>query len=155
MPYNDIWKVVCERLDPKIVGKRTPEQLQEVYAGGDCKKWRDWYKPINIGNDITPEQISNAMSSKCLLEIWYRALDRFPGGNADMHTCRFAFLKNESGDASVTLREYSNWDGSHENSECTPPKLRLQARNVMNNIIDSIIQNAPKTGTNSECTGQR
>lgn len=55
------------------------------------------------------------------LVAYFRALDRFPGGNADMHTLKYT-LRFVDGEARLSANHCANWDGSHTKND-TPLEL--------------------------------
>jgi uncharacterized protein (TIGR02996 family) len=55
--------------------------------------------------------------------FYFRAHDRYPGGNADMRTIKVTLLREPGGEPTLRAATYSNWDGSHYRSAEAPLDL--------------------------------
>lgn len=148
IPKKKIWPWVAEKL-PNLVKGRTVEQLSNIYDCPDHGLWRDWYKPIVPAPHIQAGHLEAHLSSgqPYRIDVYYRALDRFPGGNADMHTVCYRFTPN-----CVTCFEHCNWDGDQHAEDFCPPKLNSHVKEVVSSVIASILECAKQSGVNSECT---
>jgi hypothetical protein len=153
-PYDQIWPQVFAAAPPDIVNQRTMAQLIEVYDNG-CRErhtWREWYATKEPETWATQAQIDRALTlgGGARVDVYWRALDRCPGGNADFHTLCYTFSCGVAGlqDASVACREYTNWDGSHYYREWTPSKLASNLSETLPALLDAL----KPVATESECT---
>lgn len=88
------WSRVLEKFFPGSA--RTAESLQAAYESQDCgatphPSWRQLYNPVGVRQDLSKEQLCSALQSEKELtfHIYWRALDRDPGGNTDELTMRY------------------------------------------------------------------
>lgn len=90
-------------------------------------------KKINKGYAEAPRpiELSSGYKGKKLAELpiggvfYFRALDRYPGGNADMFTTKIT-LRHIPGEApALRTRQYRNWDGQHYEYDETEVSLDL------------------------------
>ena len=59
--------------------------------------------------------------------LYFRADERYPGGNADMFTIRINLLALPGQPPALTATSHNNWDGEHWTYPETPVKLDLSA----------------------------
>ena len=119
-PYNGIWSAVYAKAGDETKLQRTREQFIGAY--NSVGNWETLYTPLAIETWATQEELDTAMTpgGEARLELYWRALDRRPGGNADSQTVCYTF---DCSVPSVSCRVYSNWDGSQAHSEFTPQQL--------------------------------
>lgn len=134
--YDEVWSWVASRLG----GTRTAEQLSQVYDFGLTPLWRQLYRPPDRIVACSPEELS---SEYAVVDLYWRALDRFPGGNADFHTILFRFSLK---DTAVECIHYKNWDGSHRRTRYQPKEL--DGAGILR--VCRLLQMLPER--NSECT---
>jgi hypothetical protein len=82
------------------------------------------------------------------LEIYYRALGRFPGGNADMHTVK---IDINCADLTCSIRDYMNWDGDQQWEEFMPPKLNAALADKLPSLCEVIGKSVLAEDKNSVC----
>jgi hypothetical protein len=135
-PYDQVWAAVHRRVCAES-GHRVPP-------------WRDLYTPTVPEDWATPEDISEALASggEAQLDLYWRALDRFPGGNADFQSVCYTF---DCRTRSVSCRIAHNWDGQPGNSEYEPRRLTelLKADAPRWSALLAAVAELPR---DSECT---
>ncbi|KAK3245503.1 hypothetical protein CYMTET_44931 [Cymbomonas tetramitiformis] len=146
-PYEQIWPSLHILAPPDIRGQRTIKQLIDVYDDDVRRPWSFWYKPVVPEMWATPEDLEQALTlgGEARVELYWRALDRFPGGNADLQTVCYTF---DCATTSVSCRLYQNWDGSHERSEFQPERLSEELQQKLPPLLRAL-GSAPR---DSECT---
>lgn len=144
----EIWQHVAEKVPASLMLGRTVKQLSHVYQLEDYGHWRQWYKPITPAAQVTAQRVASALSGNHRIEVYYRALDRFPGGNADIHTVCYRF----SAEQGVVAREHSNWDGNQNDMTFRPPELNRKLKEVMERIEERVLDCARHAGVDSDCT---
>ena len=110
-PYRCVWQEVCSKLPRDVMGSRTVGQIVEAYDSGqgDLGSWRSHYSTVvPEAGWLTSEGLRAglALGGEARVELYWRALDRFPGGNADFQTVAYTICCRN---ASVSCRTYSNW----------------------------------------------
>ena len=126
VPYPDVWATVHANTPASIKGCRTVEQLEEAHDGHNPFQWHELYRSVGVETWASESEINAALQlgGGARIEVYWRALGRFPGGNADMLTVCYSFkCGGPAAPASVSVRKYSNWDGSHSNCEFVPEAL--------------------------------
>jgi hypothetical protein len=153
-PYDQVWAAVHRRVcaESRRADDVSVEQLTEAYeeAGHRVPPWRDLYTPTVPEDWATPEDISEALASggEAQLDLYWRALDRFPGGNADFQSVCYTF---DCRTRSVSCRIAHNWDGQPGNSEYEPRRLTelLKADAPRWSALLAAVAELPR---DSECT---
>lgn len=95
---------------------RGAEKLKELFEGGRAEPhtWRQLYRPAKIRADVADAAVRELLerSPAFRVDVYWRALDRFPGGNADMLTIRYRFDLSRAAESKVTVTVFQNWDGT-------------------------------------------
>jgi hypothetical protein len=146
-PWEKVWGAVYDKLDSSITRGRSVEQLIEAYDDYDIAGTFDLYQPV------APESWANervrrtalGLGGEARVQIYWRALGRFPGGNADIHTVCYTF---DCAKLTVSCCDYANWDGTPSCCVFRPKHLStaLAARLPP---LQEALKNAPQ---DSECT---
>jgi hypothetical protein len=154
-PYDQVWAAVHRRFcseSSHADDSMTVEQLIEAYEGIDERvaPWLNLYTPVEPEGWATTEEIGEALASggEARLDLYWRALDRFPGGNADFQTvCYTLYCRNRS----VSCRVAHNWDGQPGNCEYEPRRLAalLTAEAPIWSTLLATVAALPR---DSECT---
>jgi hypothetical protein len=100
---HEVFERVLLRIPPSIARNRSAKQLHNVFEQPQSLKWREFYRPILVQRSF-PAHIGPV---QCL--IYWRALDRYPGGNCDVHTVCYEVVRDEHDSVSVRALEYLNW----------------------------------------------
>lgn len=153
--FDKVWSSVHTRVPASTLLSRTESQMVEAVDGGpDGCSWHDWYTPQQpVEQWHSPQDIKEGLrvGGAARLAIYWRALDRSPGGNCDAHTLCY---KIDCGGAAHTpsarCREHSNWDGQHHESEFYPATLAKRLPDALQPLLDALA--APDLPLNSECT---
>lgn len=152
--YGQVWeKVHCNACAiSDRVGAMTAEELTEAYdvAGHRIRPWRELYSPVDLESWARAEEIAGGLvpGGEARLDLYWRALDRFPGGNADFQTICYTF---DCKDGRVLCRVASNWDGQPCFGEYEP-------RRVASLVADdaptwkALLASVAALPRNSECT---
>jgi hypothetical protein len=117
----------------------SPSKLKGLYrscrsAGKRHNNWKDWMRAeafqdptscvFSTQIDLSFAPVARDLDASSLLptlerggplrvEVYYRALDRCPGGNRDTFTLRYSIRIEDDEVKSVAFDHHSNWDGSH------------------------------------------
>jgi hypothetical protein len=114
-PFADIWPAVAA-----AASTLNGSQMMQRYTssmGGSPQYWPLFYRPLVVEHWCSALEIAEAVKNgNYRLDVYWRALDRYPGGNADFHTIRFRFNHEQT----VTCRDFYNWDGTPGFEEFVP-----------------------------------
>jgi len=81
--------------------------------------------------------------------VYFRALNRFPGGNADMRVMKFKFFLPtcwpddpavDRDQCIVTFSSYANWDGDNSMSQRPEGKWKLPCETIQKNVMETLMK---------------
>jgi len=152
--------------------ERAPNQAEilkdmirsELYNTSNRLRWSHHYynsrtPPIPFSDlQSRKEKLFSAFSDgRYGLVIYFRALDRFPGGNADSGILKFKFNPSLSSSYDILVSSYSNTDGSASINPTPYPLYRTDKATLHKRIIfplkKLIEQWASQAGTNGSKFG--
>lgn len=139
-PFDHIWDAVYNGLDVADKDLRTLNQLKEAYDGDGHNKSFEWYTPVSVESWPTESELDRLLNfgSGVKIDAYWRAIGRFPGGNADLHTVCYSFQCMRP-EPTVVLKMYSNWDGEASYSDATPIRLKegLSESNKLPKVLEA------------------
>ena len=99
-PYQHLWSNVRSRLDSSTFGP-IPRDLESAHDHFDqlrstrLPNWQNEYALVERKTDklATQEMLNKnvAVGKRAIVDVYWRALDRQPGGNTDVHTICYTF----------------------------------------------------------------
>lgn len=135
-PYSQLWSQVREEMissRQEDFGPIIPQNLNDAVDSSDRRFitrlpcWQHQYTNLQLKADPNKEWATQSLVDKGLtlggrahIDVYWRALDRQPGGNNDIHTACYTF---DCATQTVSTRLAQNWDGTLERTECTPHQL--------------------------------
>ncbi len=119
------WQWITTQLGrPAEQAERVRKQVaSQLCYGANRLRWCDLYyrrRPTPVS--VTAAQLRQAIANQTVgIVVYYRALDRFPGGNADWAVLKFKVAFNTD-NCDISWMAYRNWDGSA--TGCRAPEAR-------------------------------
>ena len=113
----------------KSAQSKVKSKIKKVYAETERRPFEvtDGFKDV----DLTTIPLMG--------EFYFRALDRFPGGNADMFTIKASILSVPGEDLKLIAKSYHDWDGEH----WTYPEKVLEKADIVEKF-PILLENAKK-----------
>ncbi len=133
------WEVEVEGCDVRtrygVVGQKKKWSTKSYKSEEEALKQGSaaLRKKINKGYREAPRpiELSDAYKGKDLSTLpiggvfYFRAFDRYPGGNADMFTTKVKLRHIPGEDTTLRAKQYRNWDGQHYEYEEVAVNLDL------------------------------
>lgn len=160
-PYVDLYENLCQQLPETIVQRRHPEILRRAFESSRRNRryrlpcWPNRYMAVRPDLDTGFSQTDldkhlRAGSGRACIDVYWRALDRQPGGNADNRTVCFTF---DCAHRTVSTRTANNWDGTLERSEYQPKSLSSAIQSNVPGSFSEFLAALRTLGPgDSECT---
>lgn len=138
------WRHITQRIGRDHTNDIVVKGVQKFACDATChtsnrRSWNDWYDnhPRGFAKQLQAASASKALaaieSGMFNLTIYHRALDRFPGGNADMH-----IVKHVYNHATGTLHalHFVNWDA--QSSILNEPEAISGAERITANVVPAL-----------------
>ncbi|KAJ3006919.1 UNVERIFIED_CONTAM: hypothetical protein HDU68_003822, partial [Siphonaria sp. JEL0065] len=105
------WKQITQALK-----RNQPIQPNDFFNNRTFRlsKWQDVYKPVTVVDGVPLKLLHFAMQKGHFqIQAYWRALDRYPGGNADMITTKYTFTSTGNENSlDIRCATFTDFDGN-------------------------------------------
>jgi hypothetical protein len=145
----DCWEWIASQLGRP---NHQVDSLSEEIANSDVPPWSEMYDsrrpPFPAGglSDKARKLLKAAIGNKTVgLVVYFRALDRYPGGNADFAVLKFKLgpfqlQTSDKSECKVTWMAYRNWDGSPSVSQRPAEREKVVLGRVRALLLDPLLE---------------
>jgi hypothetical protein len=122
------------------------EMIIDATYSNNRESWGSLYDnnprtlPVD-GSD--PIRVLSALSTQeCIIEVYHRAMDRFPGGNSDIHVIKQTYVPLKG---TIAARDYCNWDGGSNilSEQVLLPEAKVALFSNVIPALDTLFQSNP------------
>ena len=111
------WSTKTYKSDEEALKKGTAALRKKINKG-----YREAPRPIELSEEYKGKDLSKLPLGGV---FYFRAFDRYPGGNADMFTTKVKLRHIPGDDTTLRAKQYRNWDGQHYEYEEVAVNLDL------------------------------
>lgn len=151
--YDEPWRWLTVELGRP---EHTHELVGKMVSNASCyadrrATWQAHYADYASRQTPTPITDSTGLrlaldEDRVVLVAYFRALDRFPGGNADMHVVKYT-LRVADGPR-LSANHWASWDGQHSKNdtplELAAPELAALSERVLEPLVALFEAEAPE-----------
>lgn len=113
----EAWKYVVDKIGRDSSSDQIVTKVWNMMADGSCfasnrRGWSLLYdthpRTIPVDNTDSSRVLSVIANRDCIIEVYHRAMDRYPGGNSDIRLVKHTYLPSQG---LIVVKDYCNWDG--------------------------------------------